>query len=336
VRGAAVRAAGTITFVRLKPGHLLQPGRALCGPVELADIGIGEEIVRALGVSAFANGPELWGAAFPRLAVDAHKYTRGHAVVLSGGRLHTGAARLAARGALRAGAGLVTLASPEEALAVNAAHLTAIMLRPCDGPEDLEDLLADPRLNAVALGPALGIGEGTRALVSAALDAERAVVLDADAITSHAGDPEALARPGRHAGPGEGAWPVVTPHDGELARLLRGRDDILEHPSKIERARAAAALTQAVMVLKGPDTVIAAPDGRAAVNRNGSAVLGTAGSGDVLAGVIAGLLAQGMPSFEAACAGVWLHAEAGARFGPGLVAEDIPEGLPGVLRELMG
>jgi len=333
VRGVAVKAARTITFARRKPGHLLLPGRAHCGPVEVADIGIADVTIAALGVQTFANGPDLWRTAFPRPDLDAHKYKRGHAVVVSGGAAHTGAARLAARGALRAGAGLVTVASPAEALAANAAHLTAIMLRRCDGPPDLRELLTDARFNAVALGPALGVGASTREMVEAALGANRATVLDADALTSFAGDAAALTALVRaHSGV---AGIVLTPHDGEFARLFASEEAVLNARSKLDRARGAAALVRAVVVLKGPDTVIAAPDGRAAINENGTPYLATAGSGDVLSGLIAGLLARGMPPFEAAAAGVWLHAETGARFGPGLIAEDLPEGLPAVLRDLL-
>jgi NAD(P)H-hydrate epimerase len=251
-------------------------------------------------------------------------------MVLSGGATSTGAARLAARGALRAGAGLVTLAAPGDALMVNAASLTAVMLRRCDGAADLAGLLRDGRINAIALGPGLGVGPGTRERVAASLAAGRAVVLDADALTSFEGDAEALARlAGRMSVP-----PVLTPHDGEFARLFAGQP-VRNARSKLERARLGAALTGGILVLKGPDTVIAAPDGRAAINENGTPYLATAGSGDVLTGVAAGLLAQGMPPFEAAGAAVWLHAEAGRRFGPGLIAEDLPEGLPAVLREFL-
>jgi NAD(P)H-hydrate epimerase len=330
VRGAAVRATRTVTFAARKPGHLLYPGRAHCGPVQVADIGIAEETIAGIASRAFANHPALWRGAFPRPDPVAHKYQRGHALVLSGDAAHTGAARLAARGALRAGAGLVTLASPTEALAVNAAQLTAVMLRPCDWPSDLQGILGDARFSAVVLGPALGIGPGTQEFVRVALRSGRPVVLDADALTSFAGDAtllfEEIAAQKRPA--------VLTPHEGEFTRLLEGQPGMLEVPSKLERARQAAALSRAVLILKGPDTVIAAPDGRAAVNENGTPYLATAGSGDVLAGIVAGLLAQGMDGFEAACAGVWLHAEAGRRFGPGLIAEDLPEALPAVLREL--
>jgi NAD(P)H-hydrate epimerase len=331
VRGAAVRATRTITFARRKPGHLLYPGRAHCGPVEVADIGIADATVAAVAGRTFANHPELWLGRLPRPEGDAHKYRRGHTLVLSGDAAHTGAARLAARGALRAGSGLVTLASPTGALVVNAAHLTAVMLRPCDGPEALWDILSDERFTAVALGPALGVGAPTREHVRAALRSGKAAVLDADALTSFSADAASLA--GAIA---ERDRPVfLTPHEGEFRRLFDGRADIVDAPSKLERARRAAAATGAILVLKGADTVIAAPDGRAAVNENGTPHLATAGSGDVLSGIIAGLAAQGMAAFEAACAGVWLHADAGTRFGPGLIAEDLPELLPQALREVL-
>jgi hydroxyethylthiazole kinase-like uncharacterized protein yjeF len=328
VRGAAVMATGTVTFACRKPGHVLFPGRAHCGPVEVADIGIAEVTVETLAVDTFANHPDLWRRTLPEPGVAAHKYQRGHAVVLTGEATRTGAGRLAARGALRIGAGLVTVASPADALAVNAAHLTAIMLRRCDGPADLAALLEDRRYNAVALGPGLGVGEGTREVVGAALRAGCAAVLDADALTSFAGDARRL---GEAIAAGDGPV-VLTPHEGEFARLFAAE---MAGASKLVRARRAAALCGAVLVLKGADTVIAEPDGRAAINENATPYLATAGSGDVLAGMIAGLMAQGMPPFEAACAGVWFHAEAGRRSGPGLIAEDLPELLPPVLRQLL-
>ncbi|MFE1602700.1 NAD(P)H-hydrate dehydratase [Methylobacterium sp. ID0610] len=329
-RGTAVRAAETVTFARLKPGHLLLPGRDLCGPVTLAEIGIPDAIVAGLGARTFANGPALWEKHFPRLTDASHKYTRGHAVVVSGPATRTGAARLAARGALRIGAGLVTVVSPETALAENAAHLTAIMLRPCNGADDLEDLLVDERLNAIAAGPGLGSGGATREIVRVMAEAERSLVLDADALTSFKGRAGDLARLLRESG----SQAVLTPHAGEFARLF---DDVAAVPagSKLERARAAAAFIGGVLVFKGADTVIAAPDGRAAINHNGTPWLGTAGAGDVLTGFVAGLLAQGMPVFEAACAAVWMHAEAGRHYGPGLIAEDLPELMPRVLAALL-
>jgi ADP-dependent NAD(P)H-hydrate dehydratase / NAD(P)H-hydrate epimerase len=331
VRGAAVKATRTVTFARRKPGHLLYPGRAHCGPVQVVDIGIADKTIAATAGHTFANHPGLWQDRFPRPELDAHKYRRGHTLVLSGDATHTGAARLAAKGALRVGSGLVTLASPTEALAVNATHLTAIMLRRCDWPSDLQGILADARFSAVALGPALGVGPGTQELVRVALRSGRAGVLDADALTSFSGEATLLLEEIA----GQDRPVVLTPHDGEFARLFDGHA-LLEAPSKLERARLAAALGRAVIVLKGSDTVIAAADGCAAINENGTPYLATAGSGDVLSGIIAGLLAQGMPGFEAACAGVWLHAEAGRRFGPGLIAEDLPDMLPEVLRDLFG
>jgi hydroxyethylthiazole kinase-like uncharacterized protein yjeF len=331
VMGAAVRAQESITFFRKKPGHLLMPGRVHCGRVRVADIGIPESVLERVRPKTLANTPALWGDAFPIPRLDAHKYSRGHAVVMSGDMSSTGAARLAARGALRAGAGLVTLASPRTALVVNATASLAVMVRPADGPDALRHLLEDHRLNAVALGPGLGVGANTRALVEVALDGARAVVLDADALTIFADEPAALfagiaARPERPV--------VLTPHQGEFARLFNKFPQPSDNGSKLVAARAAARASGATVLLKGPDTVIAAPDGRAAINENAPPWLATAGSGDVLAGIITGLLAQHMPAFEAACAGVWLHGEAGNEAGPGLISEDLPEALPAIYRRL--
>ncbi len=329
VRGMAVKATRTVTFASRKPCHLLMPGRAFCGEVEVADIGIARETLEKTGGRFFANAPSLWLDKLPRPGRSSHKYERGHTLVVSGGATRTGAARLAARAALRIGSGLVTVASPPEALGVNAAHLTAIMLRGCDGPEGLHHILQDARLNALVLGPALGVHSGTRAMVAVAAHARRNLVLDADALTSFEGLASEIHQAFRHAPT------VLTPHDGEFRRMFKDHPDVLDPESKIDRAHRAAAFTGAVVVLKGPDTVIAAPDGRAAVNENGTPYLGTAGSGDTLCGIVAGLMAQGLPAFEAACAGVWIHAEAGASFGPGLIAEDLAELIPGVLRKLL-
>jgi ADP-dependent NAD(P)H-hydrate dehydratase / NAD(P)H-hydrate epimerase len=262
-----------------------------------------------------------------------HKYNRGHAVVVSGPSWSTGAARLAARGALRAGAGLVTIASPRDALAVNATTNLAVMVRPVDGANELSAFLADRRFNAVAIGPGLGVGEATCSLVLAALAGDRAVVLDADAITSFATEPQRLAqallaRTGRAT--------VVTPHEGEFSRYFHALDERTKVGSKLDRARLAAALTGAVVLIKGGDTVVAAADGRASIAGNAPAFLATAGAGDVLTGMAAGLLAQGMPAFAAGSAAVWLHGEAAATAGPGLISEDLPEALPQVYRALLG
>lgn len=330
VRGTAFDAALTVTFFRAKPGHLLLPGRLHCGELLIRDIGIDPAVLGEIEPRTLINEPALWAASFPRPRLDSHKYTKGHAVVVSGDAAHTGAARLAARGALRAGAGLVTVASPPSAMAVNAAHLTSIMLMPFDGADALTKILEDKRKNALLIGPGAGIGWETRDNVLAALLSGAAMVLDADALTSFAEIPRDLfvAIKGYFAGP-----VVMTPHEGEFARLFPGITE--EGADKLERARLAAAEAAAVIVLKGPDTVVAAPDGRAAISRNAGPELGTAGSGDVLGGIILGLLAQGMPPFEAASAAVWLHGEAGDCFGPGLISEDLPEMLPAVLRDLL-
>jgi hydroxyethylthiazole kinase-like uncharacterized protein yjeF len=275
--------------------------------------------------AAADNGPALWLRSFPLPRAAGHKYDRGHALAVSGPMQRTGAARLAARAALRAGAGLVTLASPPDALGVNAAHLTAIMLQRFDTPEGLAGLLADRRVTAIVLGPALGVGEPTRRLVAAALAHGRATVIDADGLTSFEAAPEALFEDTRmHPAP-----VVITPHQGEFERLFGALAG-----NRIAAARRAARASGAVVVLKGPQTIIAAPNGRAAINLRAPAELATAGSGDVLAGIVCGLLAQGMPGFEAAAAAVWVHAQAAEAFGPGLVSEDIESRMPHVIAGL--
>jgi ADP-dependent NAD(P)H-hydrate dehydratase / NAD(P)H-hydrate epimerase len=329
--GVAVQAKHTVTFFRKKPGHLLLPGRLHCGTVFVADIGIPDSVLTAIAPQTCTNAPALWRDALPVPSGGGHKYDRGHAVIVSGPAWSTGAARLAARGALRAGAGLVTIASPREALAVNAAANLAVMVRPVDGAAELIKFLSDRRLNALAIGPGVGLGTGTRALVAAVLDGERSVVLDADAITSFAEKPARLAEAVRRR---VGQATVMTPHEGEFSRYFWQLDERTKVGSKLERARLAAALTDAIVVLKGADTVVAAPDGRAAIAANAPAYLATAGAGDVLTGITTGLLAQGMSAFEAAAAAVWLHGEAAKAFGPGLISEDLPEALPAVYRAL--
>lgn len=333
VRGVAVRATHTITFFRLKPGHVLLPGRVLCGRIALADIGIPASVLERIRPPTALNLPGLWAPDFPVPRLEGHKYGRGHAVVVSGPPAQTGAARLAARGALRAGAGLVTVATPEAALPIHAASLTAVMTRVADSPGHLAELLADARKNAVVLGPGLGVGEETRARVRIALASQegpaRHVVLDADALASFADHQDALfaaIRAGKHA-------VVLTPHDGEFSKLFGPLLDV--SAAKVERTRAAARLSGAHVVLKGADTCVAAPDGRVAIAASDAPWLATAGSGDVLAGMIAGYLAQGVPAFKAAAMAVWCHAEAGRLFGPGLISEDLPEMLPSVLRNLL-
>jgi len=333
VQGTAVMASETITFFRRKPGHVLLPGRLHCGKLHVADIGIGENVLGQVKPHTFVNVPELWAKHFPVPRIDGHKYDRGHVVVGSGGISSTGAARLAARGALRAGAGLVTIASPRAALAVNAAASLAVMVRAVDGAGELADFLSDPRRNAVVLGPGGGVGPGMQEMVLAALAGKRAVVLDADALTSFSEHPEELLEAIRTR-PKEAT--VLTPHAGEFSRLFHDLPSISQAGSKLAQARQAAAEAGAVVLLKGPDTVVAAPDGRAAIAENAPPWLATAGSGDVLGGLVAGLLAQGMPAFEAAAAAVWLHGEAGTEAGPGLISEDLPETLPRIYRRLFG
>lgn len=339
VLGRAFRAEVTVTFARKKPGHLLLPGREMCGEVVLADIGIGDETIAQLGPRTFENLPALWLRHVPVPAVDAHKYKRGHVGVFSGGPSATGAARLSALAAARSGAGAVTVLSPANAMQVNAAHLTSIMLRKADTITDMHDFIGERRPSAFVLGPGFGVGEKARDFALAVLSAGRqgaaggidGLVLDADGITSFRDAPNVLFETDRR--PNAPAL-VLTPHEGEFARLFPdvAADKTL---SKLAKARAAAERANAVIIYKGADTVIAAPDGRAAINCNGAPWLATAGSGDVLAGIVAGFLAQAMPAFEAACAAVWIHAEAGSRFGPGLIAEDLPLALVPVLRELV-
>ena len=329
--GAAVRAAETMAFFRRKIGHILLPGRQHCGSVQVADIGIPDHVLATIAPRTFVNAPDLWGDAFPVPRLDGHKYARGHAVVVSGGMASTGAARLAARGALRAGAGLVTVASPASALAINAAANLAVMVRPVDGADELAAFLVDRRLNALVLGPGGGVGPEMRDTVLAALAGHRAIVLDADALTSFAAAPAALAAAIKARGQ---ANCVLTPHDGEFSSLVSALPESRNPLSKLEKARLAAREFGAILVLKGPDTVVAAPDGRAAIAENAPPWLASAGSGDVLAGFVAGLLAQGAPAFEAAAAAVWLHGEAGIQAGPGLIAEDLPEAVPSIYRRL--
>ncbi|MEP3123566.1 MAG: NAD(P)H-hydrate dehydratase [Nisaea sp.] len=325
--GAAVQAARSVTFFRCKPGHYLLPGRDLCGEVSCVDIGIPESVLHEIGPQTFLSEPLLWREAWPVPGRAGHKYDRGHAVVFSGPMSSTGAARLAAGASLRAGAGLVTLASPPSAMMVNASHLTAVMLRPVKGTDGISDLLTDKRMNSLLIGPGYGVGDYTSEAVSVLLNSECAVVLDADALTSHQNAPEALFAQIK----GREAPIVLTPHDGEFARLFPD----LVAVDKLTRARASADRSGAIVLLKGSDTVIAGPDGRAAINANAPPWLATAGSGDVLAGIICGLLAQKMPAFEAAAMAAWLHGAAGVEAGAGLIAEDLAPAMRPVIAGLV-
>jgi NAD(P)H-hydrate epimerase len=326
VRGSAPRATLTVTFFRRKPGHLLLPGRLYCGETLVAPIGIPVAVLDRVRPDVAANHPDWWRHTFPSPGPASHKYTRGHALV-AGGAVMTGAARLAARAAARLGAGLVTVAVPQTVFPIYAAALTGVIVQPVAGIEGFRGLLADPRRNAALIGPGAGIGPETREKALAILEAGKRAVFDADALTVFADDPQVLFSAIRSA---KGPTPVLTPHEGEFSRLFDPAG------SKLDRARHAARASGAVVLLKGSDTVIAGPDGRAAINGDAPSELATAGSGDVLAGMVLGLLAQGMPAFEAAAAAVWLHADAARRIGPGLVAEDLVEVMPAALAALKG
>ncbi len=322
VLGTAAAARLTVTFFRRKPGHLLFPGRGLCGEVVVADIGIPEAALADIGPAQAENGPALWRDMYPWPRFDQHKYSRGHALVV-GGAAMTGAARLAAAAARRTGAGVVTVLSPPEALMIYRTSQVGTLVVRFETADDLAETLASPRSHALLAGPGNGVRPETRDNVLAVLATRKPVVLDADALTVFADDPAALF--GAIDGPC-----VMTPHGGEFARLFGSAGAV----GKLERARQAAEQAGAVVLLKGPDTVVAAPDGRAAITANAPPDLATAGSGDVLAGIAVALLAQGMPPFEAACAAAWLHGEAATAHGPGLIAEDLPGALPAVLAGL--
>lgn len=318
----AVHCVLTVTCFRKKPGHLLQPGRSLCGELVVADIGTPPSVFKELRPDTFENDPLLWAAALPALQPDGNKYTRGHALVW-GGWPTTGAARMAARAAARVGAGLTTVAVPEAALQVYATALTSVMVSPVSHPEDLQHLLADSRYTGLLIGP--GAGPDTRARVLTMLKTGKATVLDADALSAFRDDPQSLFEAIQ-------STCVLTPHQGEFSRLFEGV--VNARADKLTRARAAARASGALVVLKGSDTVIATPDGRTIINSNAPPTLATAGAGDVLAGMVLGLLSQGMEPFLAAAAAVWLHGAAAQRFGLGLMAEDLPDLLPAVFRDL--
>ncbi|MBI1338646.1 NAD(P)H-hydrate dehydratase [bacterium] len=323
IGGVSISAEVTVTFTALKPVHLLAPASRRCGEVVVADIGVPLEFMERAGAACWRNGTELWAKAFPWPDDLTHKHRRGRMFVLSGGLAATGAARLAARAGLRIGAGLVTLLCPPSGLLAAASQSTAVMTAQV---ADVADLLGKTRdADVVVVGPANGVTQQTRQHVEALIAAGRSLVLDADALTVFAGEPGLLR-------PQPGAEVILTPHTGEFERLFPGA--LARAANKIEAVRAAARDTGCVVLLKGPDTVIAHPDGRAVVNVHASPFLATAGSGDVLAGAVAGLRAQGCSAFDAACAAAWIHGDAALRFGPGLIAEDLERIFPQVLREL--
>ncbi len=327
VKGVAFKSVATVTFFRRKTGHVLFPGRLYCGDVRAVDIGIPTAVLGDISPRTFANDPDFWLRYFPKLKIDGHKYDRGHAVVVSGPMESTGAARLAARTALRAGSGLVTVATSKAAFYINAAQLTAVMVAPFDGAPGLSDILSDARITAALIGPGAGADPDVKDLVTSVLASDAVAVLDAEGITAFQDAPSELfeqikARP---------SPTIMTPHEGEFRKVF---PELANETSKLERARRAAEISGSVVILKGPDTVAAAPDGLSSIGENAPPWLATAGSGDVLAGLVTGLLAQGMAAFDAAAAAVWIHGELGATFGPGLIAEDMADLLPGVLQRL--
>ena len=318
--GYCFRADLSVTFFRKKPGHVLLPGRMVCGEVKVVDIGIPASVLEAVAPRVTENDPALWSHFVPVPGPQTHKYRRGHALIVSGGPESTGAARLAARAALRIGSGLVTVACPPDSLIVNASQLTAVMTESFAGSLELKEVLGRRRRNAVLLGPGNGVNEATRTNVLTALQSPATCVLDADALTVFADQGEVLGT--AISGPC-----VLTPHDGEFMRLF---GEVPQGRGKVD----AASLVGAVVLLKGADTVIASPDGRVAINGNAPPELATAGTGDVLSGLVVGLLAQGMEPFEAASAAAWMHGAAAGIVGPGLIAEDLSEALPDVLHGL--
>jgi NAD(P)H-hydrate epimerase len=320
---AGTAAAGlTVTFCCLKPAHLLQPARSLMGEIICADIGIPAAIVAAHDEGLRVNSPAEWLSWLPSRRVTTHKYSFGHALVLGGGVARTGASGMAALAAARIGAGLVTVAAPRDALSDYAAHGQSLMTRSLDRPNDLRRLLEDDRFNAVLLGPAAGLGRRTCLLLARLLDARRPTVLDADALSLLV-DVSSM-QSGRSI-PHEKC--VLTPHDGEFKRICDAEGD------RLRRARAAAQMYQCTVLLKGADTVIAAADGRARINPTAPGNLATAGTGDVLAGMVTGLLAQGLDPFDAASAAAWLHAEAARHCPTPMLAVDLLPFLPDALRD---
>jgi NAD(P)H-hydrate epimerase len=323
ILGMAPHAALTVTFFRKKIGHLLLPGATLCGEIIVADIGIESDVLNKIGPRAAENHPDLWMPFFPVPKPEDHKYTRGHALIY-GGAVMTGAARLAARAAQRMGVGLVTVAAPSSAVPIYASTLESAIVRPADYLGAWEELLDDEKRNAILIGPGLGLGPASAELVLEALKTEKSCVLDADALTNFSDRPERLM---------EMLHPkcILTPHEGEFSRLF---GTLIRAGNKLFRTRAAAELAGCTVLLKGADTVIASQEGFAVINAGAPPWLAVAGAGDVLAGMILGLVAQKMPIFTAVCAAVSLHGRAAATFGPGLIAEDLIETLPTLLRSL--
>ena len=321
--GRFFKADLTVTFAALKPVHVLVPGAAACGEIIVADIGIGEDTLLQVGALSALNGPEEWGEELPWPGQVSHKHARGHLGVFSGKAGSTGAARLAALAGLRNGAGLVTLFADAKAILELAASNLSIMIREAGDPASLGERARD--LSAMVIGPASGVNVDTRQHVLSLLRAGVNLVIDADALTVFSDDPKALTDT-LHSGC------VLTPHKGEFDRVFPGLLEMV--PNRMEAVRQAAERSGCTVLLKGADTVIGAPGGILRVNKHASPWLATAGSGDVLAGMIGALMAQGVDGFTAACAASWMHGDIALRHGPGLIAEDLIEGIPEMLRDL--
>ncbi|MBM09139.1 MAG: bifunctional ADP-dependent NAD(P)H-hydrate dehydratase/NAD(P)H-hydrate epimerase [Magnetovibrio sp.] len=325
ILGIAPKAKLTVTFFRPKPGHLLIPGRESCGELVVADIGIPEKVLKSIRPSIFYNDPKIWADRYPWPNTNSHKYQRGHAII-AGGDTVTGAARLAALAARRIGAGLVTIAAPTKSFAIYSAGLPGNLVKETPNAKAFTTYLNDPRSNAVLIGPGSGISLETHDKVLGALKLKKTCVLDADALTTFSDNSKLLFNSIQYA-----TSCVLTPHEGEFQRLFN--IDPIE--DKLTRTRKAAEISSAVVLLKGPDTVITEPNGTTVINSTGTPFLATAGSGDVLAGMITGLLAQGANVFDATIISAWLHGIAAENFGPGVIAEDLIDEIPSILNSLM-
>jgi hydroxyethylthiazole kinase-like uncharacterized protein yjeF len=327
-QGCTPQADVTVTFFRKKLGHVLMPGMDACGEIVVADIGIPDLAIEALGPVVTETSPESgWGGWVADKPSNSHKYDYGHVLVL-GGRHMTGAASLVGKSALRAGAGLCTIAAYSEAAPIYKSYCPSLIVETLDELARFKEHLKDPRRNTVVIGPGAGL-ENPPALKKAVFDTlaaepKRVCVLDADALTVFADDVRTFYKAvGPHC--------ILTPHEGEFVRIF---PDLTG--SKIERAKAAAARTKSVIVLKGPDTVVAMPDGTCVVNVTGNGWLATAGAGDVLAGLIAGFAARSLGDlFGAVCAAVWSHGKAAENLGAGLISADLPDQIPLVLKNIL-
>ncbi len=320
ILGTAFNAKYTVSFFCKKPGHLLHPGAGNCGELLITNIGIQNNVFDTIKPTTFYNTPKLWLKTYPIPTTTDHKYSRGH-VSVYGGATMMGAARLAARAARRSGAGLSSILCSSKSFDVYASADPGTLVNVVDNLSDFVDLLTDPRRNVLVIGPGAGLTARTKEFTLASLQSGKAVVIDADALSVFASDPNELIQ---HLHPNC----ILTPHEGEFAKLFSVTGD------KLNRTRYAAKSSNSVVLLKGHDTVIAAPDGRAVINTNAPPDLATAGAGDVLAGIVSGLRAQGTPAFEAACMGAWMHGECAQKIGAGLIAEDLCEILPDIIQNI--